>query len=103
MAGITKIELSKLIEAKAAAEGEIAKYKSAYLAIYEAKTTLRQSFQGKDAKKFDDQLEAFKDDFMAMEALLTAYAEELQLIHNKYVSVQNALVDAANVLSTGNA
>ena len=75
MAGITSIELSKLTEAKSAAEGEIVKFKTAYTAIYNAKDELRQDFKGKDAEKFASQLEAFRDDFVAMETLLTAYAE----------------------------
>lgn len=104
MAGNTSIELSKLIDAKTAAEGEISKFNTAYMAIYTAKDELRRDgFQGKDAEKFANQLEAFRDDFAAMEMLLKAYAEELEVIRSKYVSIQEQLETAAAALSTGNA
>lgn len=103
MAGVTSIELSKLTEAKVAAEGEITKFTTAYTAIYTAKDDLRNNFKGKDAEKFASQLEAFRDDFVAMENLLKAYADELEVIRSKYASIQEQLEAAAAALSTGNA
>lgn len=97
------IETSEVISASQKIEGLAQNYHDAYMELYRIIDSIQTAgdWQGTDNDVYTQQIYAFKNDFVAMEQLMNAYADFLRTSANGYKTVQKYTTDAvAKKLST---
>ena len=92
----------ELTNAAVAIEGLAGDYSQIYTALFSDVGALQSAWQGKDNQAFTTQIEGFKNDFEMMKELMDEYATFLRNAATNYTNTQNAIVEAAGRLSTGN-
>jgi WXG100 family type VII secretion target len=98
---LLRVTPAQLAQAATRLNGQIQQYNSAYNKIYTEVTTLRGTWSGEANQKFSQQLEGFRDDFIALENLLKQYEQFIRDSARNYDTTEQRLVQDANALPTG--
>jgi WXG100 family type VII secretion target len=90
---------AKLISAAAQIDSQAAEYQKQYNLLFSQVDGMGQSWQGADNLAFVNQIDGFKDDFLAMHNFLMQYSDFLKSTGASYASTQQDGISLAKSLT----